>query len=58
MRVHQITLELELQLKEGIEVDGKVYSPSYAAVYCIQKAGASGRRPTAGLCGKPKKGNT
>lgn len=27
--------------KEGIEVDGKVYSPSYAAVYCIQKAGSN-----------------
>jgi hypothetical protein len=26
--------------KEGIEIDGKVYSPSYAAVYCIQKAGS------------------
>src|SRR5262249_42878387 len=29
----------------GIEVDGKVYSPSYAAVYCIQKAGS--KRKTA-----------
>jgi hypothetical protein len=26
--------------KEGVEVDGKVYSPSYAAVYCIQEAGS------------------
>jgi hypothetical protein len=25
---------------DGVEVDGKVYSPSYAAVYCIQKAGS------------------
>jgi hypothetical protein len=24
----------------GIEVDGKIFSPSYAAVYCIQKAGS------------------
>jgi hypothetical protein len=27
--------------KEGIEVEGKVYSPSYAAVRCIQQAGSS-----------------
>ncbi len=27
--------------KEGIEVDGKVYSPSYAAVACMHKAGSS-----------------
>jgi hypothetical protein len=26
---------------DGIEVDGKVFSPSYAAVHCIQKAGSS-----------------
>ncbi len=25
---------------KGIEVDGKVFSPSYAAVYCIQKTGS------------------
>jgi hypothetical protein len=27
--------------KEGIEVEGKVYSPSYAAVACMKKAGSS-----------------
>ncbi len=26
--------------EKGIEVDGKVFSPSYAAVYCIQKTGS------------------
>ena len=26
--------------EDGLEVDGKVYSPSYAAVACIQKAGS------------------
>lgn len=31
--------------KEGIEVDGNVYSPSYAAVHCIQQAGS--KRKTA-----------
>jgi hypothetical protein len=31
--------------KEGIGVDGKVYSPSYAAVYCIQKAGSPRKPP-------------
>ena len=31
--------------KDGIEVDGKVSSPSYSAIYCIQKTGS--KRPTA-----------
>ena len=31
--------------KDGIEVGGRVFSPSYAAVYCIQKAGS--KRKTA-----------
>jgi hypothetical protein len=31
--------------RDGIELDGKVYSPSYAAVQCIQKAGS--KRETA-----------
>jgi hypothetical protein len=38
------TFEVTLK-KEGIEVDGKVYSPSYAAVYCIQKAGSPRKPP-------------
>jgi hypothetical protein len=29
--------------EDGLEVDGKVYSPSYAAVACIQKTGSERR---------------
>jgi hypothetical protein len=32
-------------IKEGIEVDGKVYSPSCATVYCIQEAGSPRKTP-------------
>lgn len=28
---------------EGLEVDGRIFSPSYAAVYCMNKAGSSRR---------------
>jgi hypothetical protein len=26
---------------DGVEVDGKLFSPSYAAVHCMQKAGSA-----------------
>jgi hypothetical protein len=42
--------------KEGIEVDGKVYSPSYAAVYCIQKAGSPRKTANGWLMWKTKEG--
>jgi hypothetical protein len=42
--------------KEGIEVDGKTYSPSYAAVYCIQKAGSPRKTANGWLMWKTKEG--
>jgi len=42
--------------KEGIEVDGKVSSPSYAAVYCIQKAGSPRKTANGWLMWKTKEG--
>ena len=42
--------------KEGIEVDNKVYSPSYAAVYCIQKAGSPRKTANGWTMWKTKEG--
>jgi len=42
--------------KEGIEVDGNVYSPSYAAVYCIQKAGSPRKTANGWIMWKTKEG--
>ncbi len=42
--------------KEGIEVEGKVYSPSYAAVYCIQKAGSPRKTANGWLMWRTKQG--
>ncbi len=42
--------------KEGIEVDNKVYSPSYAAVYCIKKAGSPRKTANGWTMWKTKEG--
>jgi len=42
--------------KDGIEVDGNVYSPSYAAVYCIQKAGSPRKTANGWIMWKTKEG--
>ncbi len=42
--------------KEGIEVDGKVYSPSYAAVACMKKAGSSRKTANGWLMCKTEQG--
>jgi hypothetical protein len=40
---------------DGIEVDGRTYSPSYAAVYCIQKAGSTRKTANGWIIGALKK---
>jgi hypothetical protein len=42
--------------KEGIEVDDKVYSPSYAAVHCIQKLGSPRNTANGWIMWKTKAG--
>jgi hypothetical protein len=42
--------------KEGVEVDNKVYSPSYAAVYCMQKAGSPRKTANGWIMWKTKEG--
>jgi hypothetical protein len=42
--------------EEGIEVEGHVYSPSYAAVYCIQKAGSPRKTANGWVMWKTKDG--
>lgn len=42
--------------KEGIEVDNKVFSPSYAAVHCIQQAGSPRKTANGWIMWKTKDG--
>jgi hypothetical protein len=43
--------------KEGIEVDGNLYSSSYAAVYCMQKAGSPRKTANGWIMWKTVDGN-
>jgi hypothetical protein len=42
--------------KEGIEVDGTVYSPSYAAVHCIQQLGSNRKTANGWIMWKTQSG--